>query len=165
MSLPVTIRAATVADARAILQVHFDAVHETARHEYEASILDEWSMQVTDARIDYMTMRMQENSDGEIMIVAERDGNIVGFGSIAPGNELRAVYVSPKAGKSGVGTAILKRLEELAREHGWTELNLDASINARAFYAKNGYLAKSVGFHKLRSGRDMRCVLMTKKLG
>jgi N-acetylglutamate synthase-like GNAT family acetyltransferase len=162
--MPVVVRPATVDDARAILQVHFDAVHETARHEYEAAILDEWSIPITDTRVADMTRHMREQPDGEIMIVAECDGEVVGFGSIASSDELRAVYVSPRKGKSGVGTVILDRLEELAREKGWCELNLDASLNARAFYAKHGYTAKSEGLHKLRSGREMRCVHMTKKL-
>jgi putative acetyltransferase len=53
-------------------------------------------------------------SQSELILVAEVNANIVGFGSIVPKNiELRAVYVHPDFGREGVGSRILSALEDL----------------------------------------------------
>jgi putative acetyltransferase len=68
------------------------------------------------------------------VLVAESNSRIAGFGMIVPADEeLRAVYVDPAFGRQGVGTAILHRLEQTARERSVDRLNLSSSINAEAF--------------------------------
>ena len=39
----------------------------------------------------------------------------------------------------GVGTAIVREIERIARDHGLTHLNLESSVNAELFYATLGY--------------------------
>jgi putative acetyltransferase len=100
-----------------------------------------------------------------LLLVAEIDGGIVGFGSIAPnGSELRAVYVLPDFGREGIGGQILAALESLARRRALAELTLDASLNAESFYRNHGYAVVESGVHALRSGARMRCVKMRKTL-
>jgi putative acetyltransferase len=42
--------------------------------------------------------RFQANPDNEIRLIAEQDGEIVGFGALVPeNNKLRACYVAPRA--------------------------------------------------------------------
>lgn len=89
----------------------------------------------------------------------------MGFGSIVPeSEELRAVYVHARAGRCGVGSAILEQLELLAVSHGCAQLQMDASVNAEAFYRRNGYIVVERGIHRLSSGHDMACVKMRKTL-
>ena len=145
--------------------MHHEAVHKTAAHDYEIDILDEWSSSLTDERLNQMKSQLTFNPDHTIMIVAELDGFIVGFGEIAPAkNELRAVYVLPAKGRMGIGKRLLHHLEDLARSHGVDSLWLDASLNAEAFYAAHGYESTGRGIHELRSGRKMTCVKMGKRL-
>lgn len=158
-------RHATIDDAEAILRVHYAAVHETAVQSYPPQVLDQWSSQVNEERIAKFRQGFIDNPEGEMMIVAEQEGVIIGFGAIIPANnELRAVYVSPGCGRNGVGKAILQQLEDLASTVNVTELNLDASLNAEQFYLNNGYTVKSRGSHKLTSGHEMPCVFMRKFL-
>ncbi len=159
------IRKATVDDASAILHVHFEAVHKTAAHDYERDILNEWSSSLTDERLNLMKSQLSLNAEHTIMIVAELDGFVVGFGEIVTGsNELRAVYVLPTAGRMGIGKRLLHHLEDLARSHGVDSLWLDSSLNAEAFYAAHGYESRGRGVHELSSGRKMPCVKMGKRL-
>jgi len=73
-------------------------------------------------------------SRSELVLVAEINGKVTGFGSIVPdSNELRAVYVHPDFGRKGIGGRILSELESLAREHELPELEMDASLNAEDF--------------------------------
>jgi putative acetyltransferase len=165
-SISVIVRFATVNDAEAILRAHYAAVHETAAKDYPQEILDEWSTTVGRERIEKFEKQLRENPDKEIVVVAEGDGQIVGFGAIVPANkELRAVYVSPHAGGKGLGTAILQFFEDAARKLDVPELNLDSSLTAEDFYVKQGYTVVRRGKHKLRFGNVMDCVHMKKELG
>jgi N-acetylglutamate synthase-like GNAT family acetyltransferase len=104
-------------------------------------------------------------SRSELILVAEIDGRVAGFGSIVPKNrELRAVYVHPEHGRVGIGGRILAELETLARKHGMSELAMDASLNAEDFYAKRGFAVVEKGEHVLRGGARMSCVKMRKAL-
>jgi putative acetyltransferase len=96
-------------DARAALEAHRSAIHGTAAKDHPRSILHEWGpLPVTEQNVK----RFQANPDNEIRIVAERDGEIVGFGALVQeNNELRACYVAPKAGRKGVGSALVRELE------------------------------------------------------
>ena len=110
----------------------------------------------------------QRNPDAEVRIVAERDGRIAGFGALVVAErELRACYVHPEAGRRGVGRALVAELESRARAAGLKALELDASLNAEAFYRALGYRTLRHGIHLLhRAGRDipMPCAKMRKAL-
>lgn len=105
------------------------------------------------------------NLDGEIRVAAFVDGRIIGFGAVVPEmHELRACYVLREACRRGVGAAIVKRLEEIARESGALFLTLDASLNAISFYAGLGYESIGRGEHVLSGGVAMPCETMRKIL-
>jgi len=124
-------------DAEAVLRVHWNAVHHIARADYDAAVLDEWSRAVDAARL--ATFAAHRAADDERIVVAEIGGDVVGFGSIVPRNEeLRAVYVASGAARRGVGTAILRELERLARQLGLSALRLNSSLTAEPFYRAAG---------------------------
>lgn len=156
------VRSAEEKDAQGILEAQYSAVHNTACKDYPADIIVEWSTPVTQERIrQYLSRSFQE----ETTVVAEVGGEIAGFGSIVEAdNELRAVYVSAKYGRLGVGTAILKELEKTARSRGCKELQMHSSLTAEPFYRQHGYREKERGFHTLRSVKRMACVMMFKAL-
>jgi putative acetyltransferase len=119
-------------------------------------------MPVTAERIDQY---LRHSLPNETTVVAEMDGKIVGFGTIVESNnELRALYVSANFGRQGVGSALLRELEKLAKERGCGELHLDSSLTAAPFYANHGYEETGQGEHTLSSGNKMACVKMRKAL-
>jgi putative acetyltransferase len=98
-------------------------------------------------------------------MVAEINRRIVGFGVIVPKeNEVRAIYVSPQVKRKGIGSALLRKLEELAKEKGIKKLRLESSVTAEKFYQKNGYKVIKRGYFTLRTGRKMKSVKMKKLL-
>jgi putative acetyltransferase len=162
-NLVVNIRPADVADAIAIIDLHFAAVHQTAANFYAPEVLDGWSRQPDETR--YEQIRQAVIKGEELFVVAEDASGVIGFGSIVPTlKELRAVYVHPKAGRRGVGATILAHLEQLALDRGVSQLQLDASINAEAFYLRAGYEVVERGVYRLRTGQEMACVKMQKSL-
>jgi putative acetyltransferase len=137
----------------------------TAAQYYEQAMVDEWSPTITTERIDSHRDKLQKNEDETIIIVAEIGGQIVGFGELVhKTNELGAVYVSPTAGRKGVGSSILNELEKLAHDTGVQRLWLDASLNAEKFYLRHGFVRDGMGEHTFRSGLKMPCIKMHKQL-
>ena len=150
-------------DAKSIIKVHYDSVHKIASKDYETEILNDWSPKVTTERIKKFLENQLKGK--EYTVVAEIKGKIVGFGVIVPKEkEIRAVYVSPKTKRFGIGTALLKRLEKFAKRKGINKLHLSSSITAEKFYLKNGYKVVSYGKFTLKTGRKMKCVNMKKIL-
>lgn len=73
-------------------------------------------------------------------LVAERDGDVVGFGVAAlSAGRVVAVYVDPEHHREGVGTALLRALEDGLRAAGTGTARLTASVNAVPFYEARGY--------------------------
>lgn len=159
----VTVRPAVVADAEAIIDLHFAAVHRTASAFYSPAVLDGWSRRPGEAR--YQRMREVITGGDELVLVAAEASGIVAFGSIVPHlRELRAVYVHPDASRRGIGARVLATLERLALERGASELHTHASVNAEAFYRRAGYEVAERGVHRLGTGQEMACVKMFKHL-
>ena len=161
----ISIRSALENDAEIFVRLHYEAVHSMAAASYEKSILEAWSSSKIEERISVVRKNIKENPDHAFKLLAEIDGVVVGLGEVVPVlSELRAVYVSPQVARRGVGSALLNRLEEIARENGATELWLDSSLNAEPFYRAHGYKSEGLDVHELRSGQKMDCIKMRKPI-
>jgi len=97
--------------------------------------------------------------------VAEDEGAIVGFGVLDQEiGEVEAVYVSPTAGRRGIGLKVLGQLEARASELGIKELRLNASLNAATFYQRAGYVAQEASKYRLLTGVEIACIPMVKAI-
>lgn len=80
-------------------------------------------------------------------LVARHGGQPVGCGALRPTEdaeigEIKRMYVAPAARRRGVALAILRRLEELAREYGYRRIVLetgDRQLEAIRLYERAGY--------------------------
>jgi GNAT superfamily N-acetyltransferase len=75
-----------------------------------------------------------------------------------------SVYVRGIAARRGIGTALLRLVEEHARSHGATSIQIQASLAGVAFYKANGFKELRRGEAVLMSGQSMPCVFMHKVL-
>lgn len=150
-------------DAAAIAEIHYAAVHQTARSFYPEEVINAWSRPVNPDRIERIKQRWIENPDHRI-VVAKQNNQIVGFGFIDKSSELQGLYVHPNFGRCGIGARILAVLEQEAILLGLAYLQADASINAEAFYSNQGFGVTEYGTHRLASGQEMACVKMRKTL-
>jgi GNAT superfamily N-acetyltransferase len=89
--------------------------------------------------------------------VCARDdaGDLVGFVNVAWDGGVHAfvldTIVSPAAGRRGIGTALVKRAEEKAREAGCDWLHVDFDDHLRAFYFDAcGFEPTNAGLIQLR---------------
>lgn len=162
LGMPIDIRHMGDKDARSFLEVQRAAVRGIAARDYPPAVIEHWApLPITEEAI----AEVRANPENEIRILAEINSEIVGMGSIVPArNELRACYVAPGAARRGVGSALIREIERIAREHGLTWLDLDVSMTSEPFYAALGYEALERGEHILGSGQRMACVKMRKEL-
>ena len=155
------IRKAKIKDAKGIVETHHDAIHNTAKADYDKKTLNAWHEGVTKSRIE-KTKRILIDKKEEIF-VCDDNGKIVGFSSIIPDiNEFRAVYVRTSYGNKGIGSKLLQAIEERASKLSLSHLQLHSSITAQRFYMKHGYKALRNGLHTLSNGTKMKCIVMNK---
>ena len=129
--------------------------------DYPLEVIEGWAPSINATALS----ELLENPDVEHRVIAESNGAAVGIGAIVVAKcELRACYVAPEATRRGVGSAIVRRLEDLARQHRLSHLQLVSSITAEAFYESLGYLNFGRDWHVLSSGASMACVKMRKDL-
>ncbi len=149
-------------DARRFLEVHHAAVRGIAAEDYPQAVIEDWAPQpITEKGI----AEFLANPDNEIRLVAEINSEIIGIGAlVVANNELRACYVAPDASRKGVGSALVHKIESIARDHELVVLHADSSVTAEPFYRALGYAARKHGQHILRSGQRMACVKMEKRL-
>lgn len=76
------------------------------------------------------------------MYMAVEGGKILGTASLL-GNTIRTVFVDTKSHKEGIGTALIKHLEDVARKKGYESIEVPSTITAQGFYEKLGY--KKIG--------------------
>lgn len=153
-----TLRPGTPEDALSIIKARRAAVRGIATRFYSREIIEEWEgpINIAPERVEGFARAIA--SGEEVVVVAVDSSNLIlGFGSIVPNNnELRAVYVRTEHVRKGVGRAILRRLEDLAREAGLKELRMDASINAEAFYKANGFSSEALASTRCLPGVEWR---------
>ena len=131
MSGDLEIRAARPADAPRIHELHTASVRALCSGRYAADVIEGW-----------LAHRAPEGYLAEIargtLFVAERDGRVVGFGEATAGTVV-AVYVDPAAVRGGVGRAILRHAVAVAGQGHDGPIRLQATLNARDFYAREGF--------------------------
>ena len=129
--MKISLRPATIDDRHALWQVHTSAIRQTAKSHYNTMQIEAWAGRL-------LPEYYAPNPD--VFFVAEAEGRVVGFGEInLEAAEIEAVFVAPDYAQRGIGRRLLQFLEDFAVQRGLTNLVLDASLNAVAFYEKAGY--------------------------
>ena len=125
----VDIRPALPEDGADLHRVFLAAIRAIDDSYYNQAQRDAWEAAILPAS---WPTRMLELS----FVVAEMDGEIVGFASWSE-TVLEHIYVVGECGRKGVGTALMETVLVNFREK---EVGLIASNNAATFYARHGFV-------------------------
>jgi GNAT superfamily N-acetyltransferase len=152
------VRPAVAADVPDIWRVHNDSIRELCGQRYGPEEITAWiAFRPPDAYLQALASRA--------LFVAEWQGAIVGFGQLDPARaEIEACYVAPEAVGSGIGSALLARMEDEARRRGHRVVRLNATLNAEKFYVRQGYRWLGRASHRVSADIDLPCVRMEKAL-
>ncbi len=127
------LRAYRPEDKQALQQLFFLTVHTVNDHDYTPAQLAVWAPVMPDRRF-------WSQLDDQICFVVENQRLPVGFISVAADGALGFLYVHPDFQGKGIASALYKQVERLARKRGFGHLEALASITARLFFQKKGFL-------------------------
>jgi len=115
-------------DAGATRAVFQRAVHCTASADCTPEQLRAWASTVLDAAgvIDWVPARAAAHT-----IVAGENDQLVGFSNLVDEAVLDMLYVDPRLGRRGIGSALIAKIACLARSAGATEIATHPSVTAR----------------------------------
>ena len=153
------VRPAQESDVDAIFRVHGDSIRALCRTRYSEREIAAWiAFRPPEA---YRTAFASRE-----LFVAEWRGEVVGFGQLDPRRgEIEACYVAPRAVGSGVGAALVMRMESEARRRGHVVVHLNATLNAEPFYERMGYRRLGPARHRVADDVNLECVRMERVLG
>ncbi|GAB3671230.1 GNAT family N-acetyltransferase [Halopiger thermotolerans] len=166
MAAAVRVREATAGDAPAMAEVHAAAIRELAGGSYDERQLEAWLANAHPERYPI-------DEAGFRVLVAETDrGALVGFGLLdlepsaygSATGRIKSIYVRPDVARTGIGTALLERLEAAASEAALEQLALTASKNAIGFYERQGYEGVDTRTLEMGDGVTLPALRMRKRL-
>lgn len=118
-------------DCRETARLFYQTVHQVNARDYSPGQLDAWAPEDRDLQAWDQLFR------DHFSLVAERDGQIVGFGDMDVSQAyLDRLYVRWDLQGQGIGAALCSALEEQA---GGRSICVHASITAKPFFEKRGY--------------------------
>jgi putative acetyltransferase len=145
-------------EAKNLKHIHSNSVRTLAGQHYSKGIIEAWTGAFAQADIE--DALNEPHTQWILGLMADEPA---GF-ALRHGSEIRAVYVHPDQANKGLGKALLFELEQSARKEGRQTLELEASLNARPFYQKQGYQDVCHSFFTLPKGLLMKSVKMIKEL-
>ena len=119
------------ADCPELAGLFYDTVHTVNAKDYDQEQLDVWATGEVDLESWNRSFLAHHT------VVAEQDGIIVGFGDMDETGYLDRLYVHKDYQHMGVATAIC---DELEGKSAAMEFITHASITARPFFEKRGYM-------------------------
>ncbi|MGL4243486.1 MAG: GNAT family N-acetyltransferase [Beijerinckiaceae bacterium] len=113
------------------------SVEELAVDDYTADQRDAWAAA---AEGDDFAKRL---AAGLTLVALDDDSDVVGFAVLVQNRAVQHVHVHPDLIGNGIGRMLLEALEKLAAARGAEALTTDATDNAKAFFAKLGFVEKA----------------------
>lgn len=132
---PVTVRPYARGDAPTTLAVFLAAVTVTAAEHYSPDQIAAWAAPGE---------RTAEGWDAALAsrgtIVAILDGDVAGFSDVSADGYIHMMFVAPQFGRRGVAAALLAEDERRAKLWNATAVTTNASITARPFFERYGFV-------------------------
>ena len=116
-------------DCDTVAKLFYETVHSVNAKDYTAEQLSVWANNADSLKVRRNYLIEQ------CTLIAEINGEIVGFGSIDKFGCLDLLFVHKDYQKKGIATALCNELEK-----GFSVINTFASITAKPFFESRGYV-------------------------
>jgi putative acetyltransferase len=134
MPSDVFIRRAVPEDIDEITGIFRSTVLHVNRKDYNEEQVKIWAQSADKKEQFFAGMKEQ------YFIVAEMGKSICGFASLTPVGYLDLMYVHKDCQRRGIGNLLVKKLERYAAEQKIHHIYSDASITAKPFFEKMGFV-------------------------
>jgi GNAT superfamily N-acetyltransferase len=108
-----------------------------------ASLANEGDREYILANPDAIDLPQEQIDEGRV-IVAERDGAVVGFAVVLPREDgdadLDGLFVDPARWRQGIASRLVDEAGRLARARGARAVHVVGNPHARAFYESQGFV-------------------------
>ena len=132
----ITIRKYKPGDCTAMVKLFYDTVHKINGRDYTKEQLDVWAKESVDLEAWNLSF-LNHNT-----FIAEINGEILGFADMDSAGYLDRLYVHKDFQRRGIAAALVDELERCARKSGILSFETYASITARPFFEKQGYIVE-----------------------
>lgn len=132
-----TLRPARPGDGLAVFTVTHESVRGLARGAYSPAQIEGWMGARTPAYYEVLIAQGR-------MVVAEKNGVVVGFVDAEPG-EVTRLFLLPEAAGAGLGRRLLEVGIAAARTGHDGPIRLESTRNAEGFYRRHGFAPVGLG--------------------
>ncbi|MFV0517924.1 MAG: GNAT family N-acetyltransferase [Aminipila sp.] len=124
------------ADQKVLFQLFYNTVHEINCRDYNEEQINTW------APVNIDLKAWNESFLHHHSIVVEKDNEIVGFADMDRNGYLDRLFVHKDYQGIGIATMLLENLENYAKENGILSCDTYASITAKPFFEKRGFIVE-----------------------
>ena len=123
-------------DCLNLLKLFYDTVRTVNKKDYNDEQLSVWA---PDNYIEEKYNTWQKSLSENFTVIAEKNGDIVGFGDIEKNGYLNRLFVHKNYQSRGIASSIVKELENYAEKICIRTIITEASTTAKPFFEKIGY--------------------------
>ena len=132
-----SIRKYSSSDAKETYELFYDSIHEVSSKDYNSMQLDAWALKEMDLAI--WDKQIQQN---DYAVVAVFNSTIVGIASADDNGYIDLLYVHKDYQRMGIASHLIEDVEEYLKSKEVKDIFTDASITAKPFFEKRGYIIK-----------------------
>lgn len=129
----ISYRTAKVTDLKVIQNLFVETINQTCKQDYSKAQLKVWLKSIENKD------RWFNAINDQYFLLAEKEQQLLGFGSLKLNNYVDFLYTSPKAQQQGIAKGILKELIKKANKAKQNKVTSDVSITAKPFFLKQGF--------------------------
>lgn len=127
-------------DLEEIVNLFYDTVHSVNSKDYSEEQLHAWApIDEKDSKL----LSWKESMSRNITLVAKMQDQVVGFCDLTIDGHLDRLFVHKEYQGMGIASSLIKRLEVEAMKLNLSAIDTDASITAKPFFERQGYVVVS----------------------
>ena len=121
-------------DGNEVIKMFYDTIHSVSSADYTAEQLDAWAPK------NIESPELRDRLSNTYSVVVEQDGLIIGFGNEHGVGYFDCLYTHKDYQRIGVASLIADDIEGYFFHQGIDTITTDASITAKPFFEKRGYV-------------------------
>lgn len=130
----IAVRTYMCSDAQDLANIYFNTIHQINCKDYTQEQVDAWAPKAS-LEVEGWSKKFARTNP----LVAIVDGKVVGFAEFEPNGHIDCFYCHHEWIGYGIGSALMKAIQEVADHHNIPKIFAEVSITARPFFERQGF--------------------------